>query len=625
MSLASGADVSIGGVEFDLEWSADEPYAQNFESLYSDTQQIIGLDAQTANPNILLWSHDDWAGGAENKYYSEEIADSYWYGNANPRIRGSVTSVPDTGGSTGTLATGSATEWHVVQTGGKIWAGANRDLFYSTDGMAWSQWNSTSLFASGYTIHGITHDGYFPIVWADNGTTVKITKVTSTTTSTAFVSDITNSFRTYGAAMLEGSIYFWTGKQLLQFDSTATLPITYAAATHAVHTPFDAAATGTYNAGIAASENSIVYFTAAAGASHVFEYRYAASTDSFVPRPIWTPSIGFTASHITASMGVIYVLGDWGDQAALFGMSMVNREPLFLSYVGQAYGGNGATITPRGLTPSYAAQVLMAIDDGTTTYLFVYDAEIDSISQLDTLAIATHGTTYAVRTFKNRRLSFGNKADTTARFRYWKTDFDTPTGAWELISSAYHIGYPMDEKILTGFQVVQDPTIAAGTVQVYYQIDESGSWVNAGTTAAGVKYTELDLSGSNVKYRILRTKLVGASGARLFSLTSRSYVNAYQRTWRLVLKLNDDTDATRPSNRKLPGWKQADALTTLATTKSIVTFINGAPYPPEVKPGDYNTHTVVVEFPRYGGIRLKGNKLKGQGSAEIILRDVRAH
>ncbi len=626
MTLASGSDVKIGSYEFDLEWSAEEPYAHNYESLYSEQQDIIGLDAQTADPNVLLWSHDDFAGGGELKYYDPEQPDSYWYSNSNPRVRGSITSPPDTGGSTGTLTAGSATEWHTVQTGGKFWAAANRELFYSSDGESWTSWGApTALFGAGYTIHGMTHDGYFPIVWADNGSTVSILKVTSTTTSTAFVTAFSNSFRTYGGAMLEGKAYFWTGKQLLSFDTTASLPIVYDADEHVVHEPFDPNATGTYNAGIASSENSILYFTSSAGATHVFEYRFSSTTSTFVPRPIWTPSIGFTASHIKCSMAVVYLLGDYTDQVALMGMSLVNREPLFLTYVAQAYGGNGITLTPRSLASSYAAQMLIAVDDGTTSYIFVYDAEVDALTALDTLAITTHGTAYAVGTFKNRRLAFANKADTTARFRYWKQDFDTPSGAWSLVTAAYHMGYPMDEKLLFAFEVTQDPTIVAGTVQVEYQLDESGTWVSAGTTSAGVKYTKLAVATSNAKGRILRMRITGANGARVFSVTARTYLNAYQETWRLVLKTNDEGSGFGPRNRQKRGWELRDYIISLGTTKSTVTFLDGTRYPKPGGPGGdagtgYTTHTVVVEFPKYAGVRTKKNKGSFEGTAEVVLR-----
>ena len=73
------------------------------------------MDAKTANPNVLLWTYDDFAGGGENKFYSDTIPDTYWKGNANPRVRGSITAPPATATDTDTLArpptSGSPTRW----------------------------------------------------------------------------------------------------------------------------------------------------------------------------------------------------------------------------------------------------------------------------------------------------------------------------------------------------------------------------------------------------------------------------------------------------------------------------------------------------------------------------------
>jgi len=38
----------------------------------------------------------------------------------------------------------------------------------------------------------------------------------------------------------------------------------------------------------------------------------------------------------------------------------------------------------------------MAVDDGTTTFHFIYDAETDSLSELDQRTISADGTTYAI-------------------------------------------------------------------------------------------------------------------------------------------------------------------------------------------------------------------------------------
>jgi hypothetical protein len=475
MTLRSGADVSIGGFEFFLDDTAQEPYSHVLVSLYSDSQKIPGMDATTANPNVLLWPYDDFAGGAENKYYSELIPDTWWYGNNNPRIRGSITAPPDTATSTGTMATSSPTKAFFVSVGGNLWLGVGRDLYYSANGESWSQWNSTSLLAAGYVIDGMTHDGACPWVTATNGTTRKTRKILTTTTETTAVEDRATTEVMYGLAMMEGQIYGWTGAKLYKWDSTATLPIIHDDLVNMVHQPFSSP--GTYG-GVAASDNSIVYFTAANGYTEVFEWRFASATGTFIPRPIWKPSPGFTARFIACSMGVVYLFGEWLDQAAIFGMSQVNREPLFLSYTGQAYATPGVALTPRSFAPSYGAQMIACLSDGTKNYYFVYDAETDALSQLDEQTVASEGDNYAMYTYRNRRVAFNAKADTTARFRYWKQDFDTPTRPWEWVSSAWNIGYPMDEKLLFGFEVVTDPTIATGTVQVYYQIDESGTWVS---------------------------------------------------------------------------------------------------------------------------------------------------
>ncbi len=618
MTLATGADVKIGSDEFFLDNSVEEPYAHVLESLYSDTQKIEGSDAQTANPNVLLWTYDDFAGGGENKFYSDTIPDTYWKGNCNARIRGSVTAPPDTETTTQTLTTGSPTKWIMVAVGGKVWAAAGRDLYYSTDGASWSQWNSTSLFAAGYTIDAMTHDGARPWVAATNGTTRKIRRINSTTTEEAAVSDYSSSESYFGGAMLEGQIYFWTGSKLYQYDSTLTLPITNGSS-NMVHQPF--ANSGTLG-GITSTESSIVYFTAATGVTNIFEWRFSSTTSSFVPRPIWNPAPGFTGRFISSSMGVIYILGDFLSEVAILGMSQVNREPLFLSYVGQAYGTEaGATLTPTALSPSYGSQMIIGVKNSNTNFYFVYDAETDSMTALDQFAHATDGVNYSMITYSNKRIAVGNNADTTARFRSWAMDFSTPTRAWDWDSAAFSVGYPMDEKLLFGFQVTQDPQIAAGTIQVYYQIDENGTWTSAGTTTAGQKYRYFDLSANNVKFRILRIRMVGANGAKCFSITARTYINAYQELWRLVVKLRDEKPNARPTNAQRRAEVLRAKLNTLATNKSVVTFLDG-----RVKPGKgkYTTHTVVVEFPRYGGSRIHRSQGHYEGSAEIVLRSTGA-
>lgn len=636
MTLASGADVKIGDYEFVLLDAEGQPgYEYVPQSLYSNEQAIQGLEgAKTANPNVLIWTLDDFAGGAETKYFNDIIPDTYWYGKANPRVRGAVTSPPTREQTTVTLTATSPTEWHTTKIAGKIWAGAGRDVFYSSDsGVTWAQHNTTALFGAGYSINGMTHDGNLPWVTASNGTTRKVVRIDSTTASTTAVSDVTSTARSYGMAMLEGKIYLWTGGALYEYNSQETLPLTHAdqavnaTLSNKVHQPHTATPS-TFNAGMTGSDNSVLYFTSSNGTTLVYEYKYNAATNVFAGRKIWEPSEGFTAKHIAYAMGVVYLLGDYGDQVALFGMSLINREPLFLSYVGQAYSSEaGGTLTPRALTGTYGSAVMGAVDDGTTTYHFIYDAEIDSLSELDQRAISSDGTTYHMTTVGKKRLAFANTASTTGRVNRWLQDFDTPAGSWGLVSTAHHLNYPYDEKVLFSLQVVQDPSIVAGTVQVEYQIDESGSWVNAGTTSAGVKYTNLPIStsSSTVKFRHIRLRLTGANGARLFNCTVRSYINAYQEVWNLKVLLSDEV----PGRGDRPTFRQADSnvlrsyLQDLVDDRNVVAFRDGtiSTLQSDTENVGYKLKTVVVEFPsdRTGlsTTRLHNNRFH---VADLVLR-----
>jgi len=615
-------------------------YLYNPESLYSNELDIQGLTGtKTANPNVLVWTIDDFAGGGEVKYFSELIPDTYWYGKANPRIRGAVTSPPTSAQATAnlTLTTGSATEWYTTKVGGKLWAGANRDIFYSSDsGVTWTKYGTS--FAAGMVIQGMTHDGNLPWVTASDGTTRRCVRLhTDLSTLTTAVSDVTSAARSFGMALLEGKVYMWTGGALYEYDTQGTLPITHRDVTsnanpaNKVYSPATAIPTaGTFNAGIVASDTSIVYFTASGGQTLVYEYKYNAATNVFVGRKIWEPAEGFTARQIAYSMGVVYLLGDMGDQAALLGMSLINREPLFLSTVGMPYSSEvAATLTTRALAGSYGSSVIGAFDDGTTTYYFVYDAEIDSFSELDQRTIAADGTAYAMATAGKKRLSFCNKADTAGRVNSWKQDNDTPAGGWGLVTTAHHINFPYDEKVLFSIQVVQDPSIAAGTVQVEYQIDESGSWVNVGTTGAGVKYTNFAVStgSSTIKFRLLRLRLTGASGARLFNVTARAYINAYQETWRLRLRIDKETaKLNRPTSRSVSAGALRSYIKTTVSNRNVVTFQDGTIS--DVKSGTadtgYKSDTVVVEFPREtaGLTTVRSADGSYHHVAEVVLRSI---
>ena len=93
--------------------------------------------------------------------------------------------------------------------GGRLWAGAGRDLFYSDDGVTWSKHNGTALFGAGYDIDAMTNDG---AAMGQRDERLRSTKrLPTTTTSETAVTDFASTERLFGMGMLEGQIYTWTG------------------------------------------------------------------------------------------------------------------------------------------------------------------------------------------------------------------------------------------------------------------------------------------------------------------------------------------------------------------------------------------------------------------------------
>jgi hypothetical protein len=197
--------------------------------------------------------------------------------------------------------------------------------------------------------------------------------------------------------------------------------------------------------------------------------------------------------------------------------------------------------------------------------------------------------------YDSRRLA-AYFASTTVKADSWISDDSTPAGAWTWYSGAHDLGYPMDQKVLCGFHVTQDPGIAAGTGTVYYQDDEDGTWTTAGTWSAASKHTYIDVSADNVKFRTLRVKIVGASGSRMLSCTARTYITTQQRAWQMKLKLKNERQGDRPSSRMAPAHVLRTNLHALAADGGAITFLNGFRFPHKGGASDgYTSHTVLVE------------------------------
>lgn len=624
MALPSGADVKIGSREFMLAADVEDPYTYVAENLFGDENNITGTEGKkAANRNILFWAYDNFIQGDGLRYWDREQPARWYDGNNNPRIPGSIQSPPTRNQATITTgATPTSGFFTIAQ--GLLWYFTGRQGWSTSDGVTWTentQVDDASFADTGYTITAVTSDGNYPFVACDNGTNRRIFACLTTTTCDTFVSSIAGSGNggvvVQGLAVRDQYLYAWTRTALLKYDHTndwQTTPITHTNKRNRVYRPRFETVVGTTYGGIASAENTTVFFRADDSQTTVFEYKLDPSTGQAAPRTMWNPPDGFSAKKICVSLGIVYLFGDYQDKAALFGMSLQTKQPLFLGYVGEA----NAAKNIRGLAPSYGAQILLALDDGTNSYVYVYDAEEDAFSQLDERTISADGTMTACVTYRKLRLNAAF-ASTTTKLNRWALDSDTPASSWDWRSSAHDLDYPHEEKVLLGFHVVQDPTIATGTAQVFYQLDEDGSWTSAGTTSGGSKHTYIQVSdgSSTKKFRTLRMRIDGTNGCRVFSVTARAYINTRQETWRLKLDLrNEPQTKRRPSNRTLRSTTLGDYVRTIVSDGNVVTFLDGRRRYQKSSTDGYTTHTVLVEFPQHSIDSAQ------EGVAEVILRSV---
>lgn len=629
MPLASGADVKIGAYEFMLS-SAEDSYEHFYENLYGEGGEIEGTEGKkNANKNILFWGYDNWIGGGEISFYDKDQPNRWWTGDANPRIPGAITS-PPTKATTNvtTSVTPDVQGTFLVAVQGTLWLFTGEQGWYSTDyGATWTENTDVATeLPANYEITGACTDGDFPYICAADSTDNGIWRVSSTTTVDDVVT--TSGVPEYRSiAVHEGYLYGWSGGKLYKYrlDTVGgTLPITHSDSEHIVYRagPDSAAArvpTLLINSSIKAEDNNVIFMRANEGSTELFEWKLDTQTGKQAPRRFWTMPEGFTGLEFCIHTGVVFVAGHYQDRAALWGYSLVNKQPLFLGYFMEAVTG---TKNVLWIAPSYGAQVMIGCDDGTDSYVYVYDAEEDAFSLLDKFTMTSDVRYYAGITFAKRRIIAGHLDSTTTKVTRWNLDTDTPAGSWDWTSSAHDFGYPQDEKVLLGFHVVNDPSVAAGTVDLDYQIDESGSWVDSGTDcAAGSKHTYMQISdgSSTVKFRTLRFRLNGSSGARVLSAYARVYINSKQEVWRLKLDLdNEPGTKRRPSNRTANSTKLRNNLHTLVSDGNVVTFLDGRRRVRKSSTSGtgYTSHTVLVEFPK------DAVDTGREGAAEVILRSV---
>ena len=620
--LASGADVEIGGIQFNLSSDLDS-YIHIKENLFPDSSAISGFDGkQSADTNLLFWGYDNWINGDGLRYFDEQQPFKWWQGNANPRIPGSIQS-PPTRNQASQTTTLTPVFGGFVDVAGTLWYFTGEEGFYSTDqGATWTENTDvqteleTDLDASSQ-ITAVCSDGEFAYFAARDaaGTERGIFRCDSTTVCTNVVTVHASAAAYRGLAVRDGFLYAWTGGALMRYkldQAGGTLPIAHSTS-HRKYRVNNETPTGTVFADVKSDDQTTIMMRSYAGHSAFHEWKIDPQTNKLGGRKFWTLLDGFTAKAFCIHAGIVFALGDYQDKVGLWGYNLQSRQPFFLGYIGEA----NSVANVRFIAPSYGAQVLIGVDDGTTSYVYVYDAAEDGFSQLDERTIAADGTLIAGVTSRRRRIAAAF-ATTTTKFNRWNLDTDTPAGSWDWDSAAHDFDYPYEEKVLLGFHVNQDPTIATGTINVDYQLNEDGSWIDAGTSTAAQPHTYLPVSTSSStrKFRTLRIRMNGANGCRGFSIVARAYVNSRRETWRLKLDLSKSIGL--PAGKSRDADTLRNALHAMIDNGNVVAFKDGRRYKKQSDTADqgFVSNDVIVTFPQdYADSQV-------EGICEVILRSV---
>ena len=586
--LASGAHVKIGTKEFRLAFGQQDQRAYDY-----------ALDSTGAE--AVFWPFDDWSGGEGNKVYDPNDEMVYHQGLVNPRIPGILTTPPTRASVSGNPTTAQNAAF-AVAAGGRLYvigAGFNAgstDYFYTTDFSSLTTttdagWNAaidrvTAVCTDGVTIYicgGDDASGDFQIREMQG---VDATKSTQRSYANS------NAKPIIGMGVLGNYLYYWNGNKLRwrkRSDGTSATEYDRTLGSGLTGQTYQT----DYWGGMVNGDSALYFFVATEGQTQVWETRQRGDT-----APFWDLPNGFTGKAIAYQSGAVIIVGEYQNNAAVFGMSAISRQPLFLGFVRL-----GSSISPEVAGAGFGSEVIFA-DPALASggKVFIYDIGQDAFSQLDEVTLSS-GAAWTAGTFANKRYICAENNDDCYLY-YWATD-DTPSTSVDgrMETGAWDFDLAEDEKQLDGFHVLSDAN-STKTVDVYYQDNEDGVWTSAGTATTGFhNYIQVSNASSTVKFRTLRYRVDPKAGASVYSVSARVRVNTYEETWTLLLDLTDEVvDDPRPRRRRAnqdKGWQLRDYIRDIADDKTVVTFLDGAKYPAGDgdDPNKYTTHTVVVDIP----------------------------
>jgi hypothetical protein len=484
---------------------------------------------------------------------------------------------------------------------GKIWTAGGRmrrRIWSSPDSATWTQ--HSHLFNG--PVIAIAGDHNYTYAWEHRPDRQRLWRIAPTTAE--LFSDTQTERFPLDMVAAEGFLYRWTGNQIWEYFTALTseeLPLDEESekpgGTKVYDSGIDAsAATGR----IVATDNGVVAFAAQAGLTEVYQYIRGTPEKPASARRIWKLPLGFTGRGMCYHLGAIWIAGDNNGKASLWAMNLQQEVPLYLADFRPE-----ESFTVRDVAPGLGPSILVGASTGGSEQVFVYDASLDALSPLGSLA-ASDGTIHDILTFQDRRV-VGLETGTSLKAGYFEPDSNTAsTTEFELEDAAWDYDLPSQQKILHGVKVNFSPFVAGQTIAVEYKIDEEDDFValtpiSSANTGAGETSKWLQISDETIteKFYSLRLKVtatgVAGSPVEIYSYGALAGVLDYTEIWELRVRLEDEEDQDHPDDQLRQAEEMRDSLMTLIRSKNVVSFLDGWRY--RYDEGKYTPHKVVIELP----------------------------
>lgn len=619
--------VQLGSYKYRLASNTtDAHYTAKLASLNAANTQVTQSSEQKIdlNPDSLIWESTDWSGGEGQRKYDQQRANMYDVSFKIDALHtpGSIRLAKDV------EASGISQKGTLVKANDKLVFFSHEDDTYSiySGNLANTTWTSNDTTAlADSDFFGVRGDGDGTYAYIPVGNAITAYRFTIPDDSTAAATetlwidaDITNVFDR--PLVKVGDKLF-----VVHLETDTIKVVEYAISSGALKTPktlfetYESTLDTFSNQGIVARGDEELFICVRTKQGESILYRIKPSSQLGTGYGVEVGRLsGFTVDCIWYAAGVLFMAGTstttgvgervvyYAKGTELGSFGLLRQDESFTD--GKIILSTDATRMDRTffLAPTGSASdtwTLFTID--LLTGAIFGGPEFTSIDEPNSVV------DFLGRVFVTQ----DKTSSSTGSYRV----ASTYASSGELITPV-HDFQVADEKTLLSIRVSTEPLPANTSVEVYYQKDQNGSWVSAGTaysTTGGTNNTyEISTNSSSIKFNNLQLKVKltttdSSVTPVVRSVSVRATPTEYIKEWDLVLDVTDE-DANA-QGQSYTGATLIDNIQTAADSENVIQFLNGYE---SSDAGSYDTYEVIIK--QYG-IQLSS---PGQGTAVVRLREV---